>query len=164
MILSFDVQLQVALRALEEVVAPALSDAEKHVVEQLHLAIATIGFVKTRLLEARRFARFELAHFATLAKAVAESADNDAGLLTQARHAQSVLDDPLADVADYEDATSRLRDEVTAVGSRCADAAKRAEVDAIVLNQSTALLAQYRQWTSPFGFELKPEELPAPAW
>ena len=49
MIHSFDSQLQVALRALEEVVAPSLAGAEKHVVEQLMLAIVTIGFVKTRL-------------------------------------------------------------------------------------------------------------------
>lgn len=164
MILSFDVQLQVSLRALEEVVAPALSQAEKHVLEQLHLAIATIGFVKTRLPEARRFARMELAHFIHLAKDVAEAAGGDAGLRSLAQDATLLLEDPVADISDYGSVCSRLRSEVTALGSRCAEPERRKVIDEIILRQSAALLAQYRQWTSPFGFELKPEELPTPAW
>lgn len=164
MILSLDVQLQVALRALEEVVAPALSQSEKHVMEQLQLAIATIGFVKTRLPDARRYARMETSHFARLGQDVAECAGDEAHLSALVREARAMLDDPAAEVADYDGMTSRLRSEIAALGSRCGDPEKRKAIDGIVLRESAALLGQARQWTSPFGFELKPEDLPPPAW
>jgi hypothetical protein len=164
MILSFDVQLQVALRALQDVVAPALADGEKHVIEQLHLAIVTIAFVKTRLPDARRFARMELGHFVQLAEDVASCAGGDADISALVAQARDALSDPIADNAAFEALTSRLREAITALGSRCPHAATRDAIDRVVLNGSAALLGQYRQWTVPFGIELKPEELPAPAW
>ena len=116
--LDFDVQLQVALRALNDVIAPALSGAEKHVVEQLHLAVATIGFVKARLPEARRYYRMELVQFIALATASAQVAGGDASLEGTAREGEAALSDAEADIADYVAITRRLRDEVTALASR----------------------------------------------
>ena len=78
MIQDFDSQLQVSLRALQEVVAPALAGAEKHVVEQLALATLTLGFVKQRLPEARRFYRWELRAHLDLARKLDQSAALDA--------------------------------------------------------------------------------------
>ena len=161
--LGFDVQLQVALRALSDVVAPALSDAEKHVVEQLQLAMATISFVKARLPEARRYYRMELRHYLGLAGDAAEIASGDAQLKRIAEDGEAVLANPEADISDYEAITSRLRDEVTALASR-ADLDIRVKLDRLVLDKSGELFPQYRQWASPFGFELKPGSLPAPAW
>ncbi|MFM5884096.1 MAG: hypothetical protein ACKOQ3_01980 [Novosphingobium sp.] len=162
--LTFDAQLQVALRALEEVVAPALGNAEKHVVEQLHLAMLTIGFVKTRLPDVRRYARMELAAFARLAEDSVAAAGHAPAAAAAAADGRALLADPGADVADLEAAICRLRDEVTALGSRCADPALRAALDRLVLDSGAAMIAQARQWTTPFGFELRPEDLPPPAW
>lgn len=162
--LSLDVQLQVALRALNDVVAPALGEAEKHVVEQVHLAIATISFVKLRLPDARRFARMELADYLRLAEGVAAlagSGDTLSGMIAQGT---ALLDSATADTADIEAATRTLRSGVTLLASDCANAALRREIDRLVLDRSGALLAQNRQWASPYGFEIKPEDLPAPAW
>jgi hypothetical protein len=164
MILSFDVQLQVALRALNEVVAPALGEAEKHVVEQLHLAIATISFVKTRLPDARRFARMELAGYVSLADGVIALAGRDNALPGMVTQGEAMLASAEADTDAIEAVTRSLREGVTFVASLCADPEPRRAVDRLVLDHSGALLAQYRQWSAPFGFELKPEELPAPAW
>ena len=59
---SFDVQLQVSLRALNDIIVPTLvqTNADKHVIEQAQLVIATLSFLKLRLADARRFARAEL--------------------------------------------------------------------------------------------------------
>ncbi len=161
--LDFDVQLQVALRALNDVVAPALGGAEKHVVEQLHLAVATVGFVKARLPEARRYYRMELRHFIGLASSAAQAAGQDGALNGVVREGEDALASAEADIADYVAITRRLRDEVTALVSR-AQGEARVRLDKLVLDMSGELLPQYRQWALPFGLELKPETLPAPAW
>ena len=49
MIQTFDTQLEVSLRAMRDVVAPALNDAESHVLEQFGLVLATLEFMRHRL-------------------------------------------------------------------------------------------------------------------
>jgi hypothetical protein len=161
---NFDVQLQVALRALEEVVAPALGAAEKHVVEQLMLSIATIGFVKTRLPEARRFYRMELRSCIELAEDAARIASSSGTLAEAINVAQRALADPEADIAEFETASRRLRDLVTELSHASVGQPCQAQLDATILEKSGALVAQYRLWCAPFGFELQPENLPKPAW
>lgn len=166
---SFDVQLQVAQRALGEVVAPALEGAEKHVVEQLHLAMATLAFVKTRLPEARRYYRMELQSFMDLARdgaALARSArpDEAEALLAVVTVGASVLADPEADLAEYDIATRHLRDGLTRLSHLCVGTTCQRDLDRLVLDRSNSIMLQSRQWCSPLGFELKPDELPAPAW
>lgn len=166
---SFDVQLQVALRALGEVVAPALAGAEKHVVEQLHLAMATLSFVKVRLPEARRYYRMELQSFMDLARDVAGLAQSAQPAGTDELRASvaagaALLADPEADLADYDSATRTLRDGITQLSHRCVGAPCQRAIDRLILDRSEAIMLQSRQWCSPFGFELKPEDLPAPAW
>jgi hypothetical protein len=164
MIQGFEAQLQVALRALEEVVAPALGSAEKHVVEQLMLSIVTIGFVKTRMPDARRFYRMELRSWIDLAKE-AEQVAGSPGVLTAAIAAgESNLVDPEADIAEFEAASRSLRDAVTALSASAIGQPYQAELERAILDRSGALVAQNRLWCTPFGFELQPESLPAAAW
>ena len=163
MIQGFDVQLQVILRALEEVVAPALGGAEQHVVEQLMLSIATIGFVKTRLPEARRFYRMELRSCIDLAKEAGRISGTDS-LARAIEAGESALADPEADIADFETASRSLRDGVTALSHSSVGQPHQAQLDAAILEKSGALVAQNRLWCAPFGFELQPENLPKPDW
>ena len=156
MIQDFDSQLQVSLRALEEVVAPALAGAEKHVVEQLHLAMLTIGFVKQRLPEARRFARWELSAYIDLARELGE----DAALASFIADGTAELQRPGADIADFELITRRGRDAIAAF----VDASGDRRVADKVLEGSKPIVDQARLWCAPFGFELRPEALPAAAW
>lgn len=163
MIQGFDVQLQVVLRALEEVVAPALVGAEKHVIEQLMLSVATIGFVKTRLPDARRFYRMELRSYVDLAKEAAHIAGDDS-LACAIKDGESALADPGADIVDFEAASRSLRDGVTALSHASVGQPHQAQLDAVILTRSGALIAQSRLWCVPFGFELQPENLPKPDW
>jgi hypothetical protein len=166
---SFDVQLQVALRALNEVVAPALDGTEKHVAEQLHLAIATLNFVQTRLPEARRYYRMELRSYMQLAKDAADLASPSlpgeavalVGIVAIGQHA---LDDPEADLDSYQAVIQDLRDGVTALSNASVGTPCERELDRFILDRSGAILIQCRQWCVPFGFELKPEELAPPKW
>lgn len=164
MIQDFDSQLQVSLRALEDVVAPALAGAEKHVVEQLMLAILTIGFVKTRLPEARRFYRLELRNWLELGREVAAVAGAGDGLSAPIASAEAILDDPEKDLADFEGASRRLREAITAASSNLAGSGQKERVETAILDRNADMLAQCRLWCLPFGFELQPELLPKPSW
>ena len=164
MIHSFDSQLQVSLRALEEVVAPALGNAEKHVVEQLMLSIMTIGFVKTRLPAARRFYRMELRSCIDLASEASRIAGASAVLADAIRAGEGELADPEADVAEFEAASRTLRDGVTALSHASVGQPWQVKLEGAILERSYALLAQHRKWCAPFGFELQPESLPPAAW
>jgi hypothetical protein len=164
MIQNFDAQLQVALRALEEVVAPALGGADKHVVEQLMLSIATIGFVKTRLPEARRLYRMELRSCIDLARETVSIIGGSEALSDAIDIGTGTLADPEADLADFATASQSLRDGVTAASHAVVGQPCQAALDAVILEKGGALLAQNRLWCAPFGFELHPESLPAPAW
>ena len=162
--LDLDVQLQVALRALEETVAPALGGAEKHVVEQFHLALLTLRFVHARLPDMRRYARMELDACLALAGESIAAAGSAPALSDAVAAAEVVRADPAADTAGIEQAARRLRDEVTALGASAGDPAMAAGLDRLVLEAGGVMIGQARQWASPFGFELRPDELPAPAW
>jgi len=61
-------------------------------------------------------------------------------------------------------AARRLRDEVTALGAATSDPVIAAQLDRLVLAAGGAMIGQACQWASPFGFELRPEELPALTW
>lgn len=163
MILDFDSQLQVSLRALEDVVAPALAGAEKHAVEQLMLAVVTIGFVKTRLPEARRFYRLELRNWMRLACEVAAIAETES-LAATIDAAETILNDPEKDLADFETASRHLRDAVTAASADAVGSAHQQRLETAILDKHGEMLAQSRLWCLPFGFELQPELLPKPAW
>jgi hypothetical protein len=163
-ILDFDSQLQVSLRALQDVVAPALAGAEKHAVEQLMLVIVTLGFVKTRLPEARRFYRLELRNWIGLARDVAAISDTKDGLTSAIESAETVLSDPEMDLVDFERASRQLREVVTAASSDAVGKPNGESLDAAILDKHGEMLAQSRQWCLPFGFELQPELLPKPAW
>ena len=157
MIQSIDKQLQVVMRALREVVAPALGGAEKHVAEQVHLSIATLAFVAERLPEARRYYRWELSAYLDLARDLGK---DDAALVAFVEAGTAVLARPEADIADYEAVAHQGREAIAAF----AEADGSVEIERLILKRSAAIIDQQRQWCRPFGFELKPETLPAPAW
>lgn len=158
MIQSFDKQLQVVMRALREVVAPALGDAEKHVAEQVNLSIATLAFVAERLPDARRYYRWELSAYLDLARDL--GAGGDAALAAFVEAGGAVLARPEADIADYEQVAHQGREAIAAFAESDGSIA----VERLILKRSAAIIDQQRQWCRPFGFELKPETLPAPAW
>ena len=77
---------------------------------------------------------------------------------------RATLDRPEADLADFELATRRLRESVARLADAPKDAAVRRQLETIILEQSEPIIAQARQWCTPFGFELRPQSLPPAAW
>jgi hypothetical protein len=169
MIKNFDTQLQVSLRALREVVAPSLEGAEKHVVEQLHLAIATLDFVKARMPEARRYYRMELRSYLDLSKdalsvAGPELADDSAALAAIVQDGAALLLNPEADLPDYEEANARIREALTQLSGRAVGKVCQEALETMILQHSADILLQARKWCIPFGFETNPDALPAEKW
>lgn len=164
MIQDFDSQLQTALTALEDVVAPALADGEKHVVEQLMLTILTIGFVKTRLPEERRFYRMELRGWLDLAARLTQISGESGALSGPIEAGEAALNDLEADLSHFSAAQRDLRDAITALSSASVGQPQEAEIEAAILDSQDALTAQNRLWLSPYGFESQPETLPEPKW
>lgn len=164
MIRDFDAQLQVALTALQDIVAPALSGADNHVIEQLMLSVATVGFVKARLPEARRFYRMDLRSWIELSKDTAQIVSVPDDMAKTIADGVHVLTDPEADIADFENISRQLRDHVTALSAAAVGQPYQADLESVILEKLGVLIAQNRQWTASFGFELKPDNLPLPAW
>ena len=164
MIRDFDAQLQVVLTALQDIVAPALSGADNHVIEQLMLSIATIGFVKARLPEARRFYRMDLRSWIDLSKDAAQIVSVPDDMAKAIAAGVGVLTDPEADSADIEAISRQLRDHVTTLSAAAVGQPYQADLEAVILDKLGVLIAQNRQWTASFGFELQPENLPLAAW
>jgi len=165
----FETQLQVVQRALADVVLPALSGAPGHVIEQLHLSMAALGFMQQRLPHARRYYRQTLASYGEMADAIAallgdHDGTDDSGLRTLAQHGRDVLDDPAADEADYRRCTEHLRAKLAEVVAAAEGAPYEAALDAMILARSAPILLQERIWCLPLGFELKPEDMPKPGW
>lgn len=164
MIHDFDAQLQVSLRALEDVVAPALAGAEKHVVEQLALAITTIGFVKSRLPESRRFHRMELRSWLDLAETTGQIASATDSLSDAVNDGTRALNDPETDDVALAKASRSLREQITMLSAASVGQPHQSKLDAAILERNGTLIDQCRLWCVPFGFEIQPEKLPEPAW
>jgi hypothetical protein len=166
MISSFDTQLQVSLRALREVVAPALQHSEKHVIEQLHLAIATLDFAKQRLPYARRYYRLELENYISFAAEVRGLIGTDQPALRDqlaaAEHTGNAeLLRPEAEVEDYLIVSRRLRELIAAAVPAAINKPYEHTLDLLILKRQEKLLLQQRAWCVPLGFDPKPEQLPS---
>lgn len=167
MIQSFNIQLQVAIRALREVVAPCVDPSQKQAVEQLHLSLATLEFIKDRLPYARRYFRRELEQYMSLAEEVSEKAAAISDAVDRKRIAEMLADghqrlsNPLAEIEDYILITRQLREAVSNIVSKLPKTQAGSELRAIIIDRSRDLITNERVWCLPFGFELRPEALPS---
>lgn len=166
MILSFDTQLQVSLRALREVVGPALKDGEKQAAEQLHLAIATLDFMRQRLPYARRYFRLELEGYIAQGLEVAALVRADQAALGDALAAAAAagaaeLGRPEAEVEDYILIIRKLRENISLAIAGAAGKPYERDLDRLIIRGQEKLVLGERAWCAPLGFEIKPEELPS---
>lgn len=152
-----DLQLSVSIKALREVVAPALDPANRVAAEQLHLAIVTLSMVQAGLPMQHARARSELANASALADLVVKAGAKEPTSLSAAKAA-------LADAAKTTAALDTLRilllDEIE--GSVAATAGTPAEgaVSKAVVQGSKAQLDLARAWNKGAGFEVNPDEVP----
>lgn len=163
---SFEAELQVALRALGEVVLPALEGAEKHVIEQLQLSMVVLDFMRQRLPQAAAFVRRDLSDHIALADAVAElqgkhGEDRATQIKTLADDGRAALDNPEFGQGDWVAITRQLRTAVAQAVEASGRTAYEQALDQLVLDHGSQMHLRARAWNLPFGFELRPEDLPA---
>lgn len=169
MIQTAETQLQVAQRALSETVLPALAGAEKHVIEQLQLTMAALAFMQQRLPYVRRYYRHVLQSYLDMADAMIDvlkshgqgAPDEVTAICAKG---QAALQDPEAEDADYQDITAALRSSIAGVSVAAQGTDHEAALDAVIIDLSGPILVGERVWCSPLGFELRPQDLPTPAW
>jgi hypothetical protein len=157
MVPDLDLQLQVAIKALTDTVAPALDPAQRVAHEQLGLAIATLSMVREHLpLEQSREW-----------KALADARD-----LAEAVHAHAPGTDISAAIAEAQGllaagnpapgarkaATARLLAAVSAV-ARAPETPR--PVLALIVDKSGPSTDLARAWCLAAGFEPDPAEVPA---
>ena len=165
MIQTFDTQLEVSLRALREVVAPALENAESHVVEQFNLALATLDFTRQRLPYARSFHRSELQHFMEFSADVREVIDADRPDIAQQlknteEEGSKQLASPEAEVEDYLMVSRQLR-ELIAEATQCSNGKPyEKQLDTLILQRQKDFFPAQRSWCQPLVLDTKPDELP----
>jgi hypothetical protein len=161
MVPDLDLQLQATIKALTDAVMPAVDPANKMAVEQLGLAIATLGMVRARIPLARSAARRALADTLELAAEVASAAPAQAEeLLGQIDGARAALSDAAAETTDLASVVRSLNAAICAVIDACADGPAANAVEAIVIRRSRAATDLGRAWCLPAGFEPYPDRLP----
>ena len=161
----FETQLQVVERALGEVVLPALGDAEKHVIEQLQLSLAAVGFMRQRLPHARRYYRGTLMTYLDMAAEIIDLlGSGPIELAALSVSSRDVLFDAASTDNDLRHATGVWRAEIAAIIEGTRDAGHASELGRIVMNYSEPMLLLDRAWCVPLGFELRPQDFNGVFW
>lgn len=155
-----ELQVQVVIKALTEVVSPAIDATNKAAIEQLNLSIATLQFVQDRVTMQGNRNRAQLSNAVTVCKRLVElgvCGDIEDKLVD----AGNLRNNPEADIAAIRRATSGLMalaaDAIDAVD----DPAQAAQVGRAVIAATKAQTDLARAWFVRSGFELEPDKVPA---
>jgi hypothetical protein len=147
-----DNALRASIKALEEVVAPAVDPGDPLAAEQLQLVIHTLGFLRDRIDHIHARARFDLRHDLGLASALLDDAP--------------ALRDPIATgtalAADPDTPTAALRAGAAMVAAairtvvRDADDSVRRRIELRVVSAAHQRIELERAWHLPQGFDPDP--------
>jgi hypothetical protein len=153
-------QLTVVIKALRDVVAPAVDPEDKLAVEQLHLSIATLSLVQSWLPLGHRRARRELLNAIDLADRV-RSAGAEIGVHGHETAARASLENACADEAALDSVRVQLLAEIeTAVAAASGGASERAVARAVIVG-SRPQFDLARVMCQRAGFDLSSAELPS---
>jgi hypothetical protein len=163
-----DNALIAAIKALDEVVAPAIDASNPLALEQLKLVSRFLGFLRQRLPYQGQRDRFELQHYLALARELSPLVVG-ASLASAAQRLNQGIDDAATTIEDRDVSSAQVRDAidrlttaisvlVRSVGS--AEPALRDLIERKVVSASAALFDMQRAWYLPMGFEPDPERVP----
>lgn len=153
--------LRAAIKALNEVVAPAIDSSNPLAVEQLRLVSRFLGFLRLRIPHEHARAQHELRHYLALAQELVPIAPNDApvqprDLLRDAVDAAGPLAlNPRASAQQLQDGIGLLSSALSTLVRQVAEApaAVRAPIEHAVVRAARSLLDVQRAWFLPMGFE-----------
>jgi hypothetical protein len=160
MVPDIDLQLRVVIKALSEVVAPAVGPNNRLALEQFHLSLATLGFIESRLPLVRKRVRRELQNAIALAEAVAPVAQGATPIVAAVAAARAALTDADVDTGELETHKTCLLAAASAVVNASSDAATDLALAKAVVAASRSQFDLTRAWGLPAGFEPNPAEVP----
>jgi hypothetical protein len=152
-----DNALRAAIKALSEVVAPAVDPTDSQAVQQLRLVIDSLDFLRQRLEYLHDRERFDVRHHLAVASAVVEDADADA-LRDAIASAEGVYGRPEARTAELRAASAALAAELRNLVRDVADAdpSVRSRVERRILGGTRERIEADRAWHAPQGFDPDP--------
>jgi len=151
MIPEIDVQLAAVAKALADNVMPAVDAGNPMAVEQLQLALATLGIVRQRLPDLHAYLRRDLTEAIALARRI--GADVGEG--------EAVLASPESSPQQIEAEVRTLKEAITARIDAARGTPQEAAVAAAVLDAADPAIMRWRAWASGMGFEPDPAALPS---
>lgn len=151
-----DLQLSVSIKALRDVVAPAIDPANALAAEQLHLAMVTLEMVRSRLPHMHRIARQELENAISMATAV----DIESRLVEIVAGSRDMLANPAINTAYLDTQRLRLLEAVSAMFNETQDPARRTQMTRAVVAQSKSQCDLARALSLQAGFEPDPADVP----
>lgn len=163
-------QIPTLVKAMTDVVLPAVDPQNKLAQEQAQLIIGSLSLMAQRLPLQYRYDRHELQSFVSLAGEL-EQAAGDApevsasvdALQTVVRQGQDVLSRAGAEPVELEQANLELRHAVGQViqaSLALPDTARRGALEQAVMAHGEAMLQRERSWLAPQGWEGKDTTLP----
>lgn len=163
------IQIKTAIRAMQEVVMPALDNTNKQATEQAGLVVAMLELLQRTLPLSYRYDRDELRRNVALAEDLGRIAKEDAALnplvgrvASTAANSRVILDRSLTDPAELESACSAIRAEIAdfvTASYRDAPPTLRRAIARTTLKANHEQLIRERAWTISQGWESEPEKL-----
>lgn len=164
-------QIQTTIKAMVDVVLPAIDPNNKIAQEQARLVVGMLNLLAERQPLTYRYDRDELSRFLSLAHTLHSQAEDVAGT-EEARHALAasidagadVLDRARAEPSELESANFDLRERIGALITAmyaAADEAKLRHVSATALGHAREQSLRERSWLIGQGWEQDPEAIPA---
>lgn len=163
-------QLPAMIKAMTDVVIPALDPENRMAQEQARLVVGMLGLMSARLPLMFAYDRDELGRYLSLSASLLEQMNGKASALAAAKELETcaaqgaeVLDRARAEPGELEAAVLGLRAKVSALVRSVyeeGDPAIRGAVSRAVLTASKDQLDRERAWLIPQGWEADPAALP----
>ncbi|TQC48206.1 hypothetical protein EEB14_16470 [Rhodococcus sp. WS4] len=159
--------LTAAVRALDEVIIPAIDPGHPLALEQARIVSKLIAQLEGRLDYYYDRIRFQLHHYVSLGRELATDAPTVSSeiadaLVSASSEGQRLLGEPGAKAPDLEAAAERLAGVISALvrATATTDSATRDRVERTILIASEPILDAQRAWFLPQGWEPDPSKVP----
>lgn len=160
MVPDLDLQLGVSIKALRDVIIPAIDPANGVALEQAHLTLATLGMARQNFPYIQRLARTELRHAIAMGDAVAGSVQASTPLVDLRVAARSALADPEAGAGTLDACRHAILSEIETQIAQ-AETGEFAPIAKAYLGAVEPQLELQRKWSAGAGFDPDAVALPA---
>ena len=166
-----DIQITSVIKAMTDVIIPAIDPVNKLAIEQSQLIIGLLSLLKSQLPVQFRFDRDELGRLCTHAATLSRISSSDSGtqkalqqLAADSAAASSLLDQFGRDPAELIAQVRKLREGMSGVVDAAAqgtDGAAQLQAEKVILAMSKEQLLRDRSLVKMQGWEMDPDSIPA---